>query len=138
MLLNRMHFIFWLQLGWFCNHNTRRSVPSHKSGKHHKGMPRTQAICDGLELQNQQNVLPHKQPTHSKTSWLNLMLVTELNTHGKIGTKCCLSSSGLMLPFRMVVTSKAATPNGRLSIFFILVGLVSFSGGGFIPPNLTT
>ena len=66
------------------------------------------------------------------------MLVTELNTHGKIGTKCCLSSSGLMLPFRMVVTSKAATPNGRLSIFFILAGLVSFSGGGFIPPNLTT
>ena len=66
------------------------------------------------------------------------MLVTELNTHGKIGTKCCLSSSGLMLPFRMVVTSNAATPNGRLSIFFILVGLVSFSGGGFIPPNLTT
>ena len=59
-------------------------------------------------------------------------------THGNIGTKCCLSSSGLMLPFNMAVTSRAATPNGRLILFFDLVAFTSFSGVENMSPILIT
>ena len=83
---------------------------------------------------------------HAECKRLNILSMYESSnatqnemwiTYGNIGTKCCLSSSGLMSPLRMAVTSRAATPKGRRRMFLTFCTFASFSGGN-MPPSLTT
>ena len=106
-----------------------------------------------LPLENRSKFCSHwsvfwwvEKIAHAECKRLNILSMYESSnatqnemwiTYGNIGTKCCLSSSGLMSPLRMAVTSRAATPKGRRRMFLTFCTFASFSGGN-MPPSLTT